>query len=97
MSRVKPAKILMTRSLPITSEMLRSPDPPDEPSLSLSFDGGKKMVGMFMMGDCPLLVAGFAGELPVRKRFGRTISWHAAVDAWRMRVNNITEAENFMV
>lgn len=34
--------------------------------------------------------------MPVRKRFGRTISWQAAVDAWRVRVSNIAEAENFM-
>ena len=95
-SLVKDAKILMTRSLPMTSEMLRSPESPDEPSLSLSFDGGKRTLGMFMIGDCPLSKAGFAGELLERKKPGRTISWDAAVDVWRLRVSNMTGAENFM-
>lgn len=96
MSRVNPAKMLMTRSLPMTSEILSSPELPEEPSLSLLFEGGKRMLGMFIMGNCPRSEAGFPGELPVRKRFGRTISWQAAVDAWRVRVSSIAEAKNFM-
>ena len=47
------------------------------------------------MGLWPL-EAGFAGDLLERKRLGRTRSWHAAFDAWRLKVSNITEAENFM-
>ncbi len=50
MSRVKPAKMLIVRSFPITSDMLSPSEPPWE-SWS-PFDGGMKMLGMFMIGSC---------------------------------------------
>ena len=66
MSRVKPAKMLMVPSLPMTSEMLRLSDP----ALGLSsLEGGKRMLGMFIMGFWVSRDAGLAGLL--RKKFGR--------------------------
>jgi len=49
-SRVKPAKMLMTRSFPITSDMLRPFEPPEEASSPL--EGGTRMLGIFMIGSC---------------------------------------------
>ena len=67
MSRVKPAKMLMARSLPITSDMLRL----SGPALGLSsFEGGTTMLGMFMLGFWVSRDAGVAGVL--RKRFGKS-------------------------
>ena len=65
-SRVKPANMLMVPSLPITSEMLRLLDPPLGSS---SFEGGTRMLGMFMMGFWVSRDAALAGLL--RKKFGR--------------------------
>ena len=66
MSRVKPAKILIARSLPITSEMLRLSDPALGSS---SLGGGTRMLGMFMMGFWVSRDAALSGLL--RKKFGR--------------------------
>ena len=74
MSRVKPAKMLMMRSLPMTSEMLRVSVPAD--GLSSLGDsaslGGLMMLGMFMMGFW-CLEPGEAGLMGLlRWKLGRT-------------------------
>jgi len=72
-SLVNPANILITRSFPITSDILRPPsEPPGEPSLSL--EGGTRMLGIFIIGCCRS-ESNLAGAL--RNRFGKT-SWDRA-------------------
>lgn len=74
MSRVKPAKMLIARSLPMTSEMLRLSDPALGSS---SLEGGTRMLGMFMMGFWVSRDAALAGLL--RKKFGRRSCVEATV------------------
>ena len=54
-SRVNPAKMLMLRSLPITSEIMTSSVSSLAGSLLCCLDEGRTMLGRFMIGFCSTL------------------------------------------
>ena len=49
--RVKPAKIFIAISFPMTSDILKSPEP-REGSSSASFELPRKGIGIFIIGPC---------------------------------------------
>ena len=99
-SRVKPAKMLMMRSLPMTSEILK-PSVSADGVLSdgVSFeDPGRAILGTFMMGlwSLCLKTLGDGLEGVMRKKFGRT-SCASVVPARIVLVRTMSETEVFIV
>ena len=92
-SLVKPAKILILPSFPMTSAILK-PFPPEEPLSLSSLEGGLRIFGMFMMGAwCCRRVSISARAW--RKRFGRTSSDRAVGASMREMMRE--EAETFIL